>query len=283
MNEIGIRQGRLSLAERAAIQQFPWSSWRDEFARAATCGLAFIEWLFAPDGYDRNPVWTDEGQREIRAAVAATGIPVRCLCADYFIAHPLVRVAEGRLVERIEVLDRLIGLAARAGVRVLVVPMLEAGAIRTSAEMASVRDCLDRPLAAADAHGVALALEADLVASDLVSLVDRRPHPALGICYDTGNAAAKGFDLAADVRRLGPRLSAVHIKDRVRGGASVPLGSGAADFDAFFAACDEVRYAGSFVLETPRGNEPAALARTCLEFLNATRAKAASRLDHSIR
>jgi L-ribulose-5-phosphate 3-epimerase len=46
----------------------------------------------------------------------------------------------------------------------------------------------------------------------------------------------------------------VHIKDRVNGGGTVPLGSGDVDFRALFQCLREVGYGGDFVLQVARGS-----------------------------
>ena len=87
---MGIRQGRLSPAAAAVAPCFPEGSWKDEFARAKACGFPFLEWLFAARHFDRNPIWTAEGRREIRERIDATGTRVGSVCADHFIAHPQI-------------------------------------------------------------------------------------------------------------------------------------------------------------------------------------------------
>ena len=51
----------------------------------------------------------------------------------------------------------------------------------------------------------------------------------------------------------GERVGSVHIKDRVRGGGTVPLGEGDADFDAVFDALRTLGYRGDFVMQIARG------------------------------
>ena len=54
----------------------------------------------------------------------------------------------------------------------------------------------------------------------------------------------------------------VHVKDRVLGGTTVPLGTGSADFEAVFAALAQRNYQGNFILQTARaadGNHADAL------------------------
>ena len=56
------------------------------------------------DRVDDNPLWSDVGSgSDIRRLAADTGIALRSVCADYFMAHPFVRVPadeRARSVER---------------------------------------------------------------------------------------------------------------------------------------------------------------------------------------
>lgn len=267
MNDIGIRQGRLSPSSIGPVQRFPHATWKDEFVHARDCGLACIDWLIAGDDGELNPIWTGSGQDDMRAAIAATGVAVRSLCADYFITHPLVRVSNQDRADCARVPTHLIRESARVGIRVVVVPLLERGDIRTAPEMTAVRTSLDEALDVAATLGVTVAVEADLPASGLESLMALSPHPALGVCYDTGNAALKGFDVKEDLARLHSYIALVHVKDRDRDGLSVSLGSGLVDFPAFFRASADIQYAGLLVLETPRDADPVEAASTNLKFL----------------
>ena len=97
--------------------------------------------------------------------------------------------------------------------------------------------------------------------------MEQGDHPSLGIYYDAGNAAAKGYDIAADIHTLGPFLCGVHIKDRKRNGPSVLLGQGDANFMAFFQALADVGYTGPFVLQTAFGEDYLDVARTHMKFV----------------
>jgi hexulose-6-phosphate isomerase len=86
----------------------------------------------------------------------------------------------------------------------------------------------------------------------------------LGVYYDVGNATSKGYDIASDIRFVGPLLYGVHIKDRKRGGPSVLLGQGETDFEAFFKALAEIHYTGQLVLQTAFGQDYLTIARSHL-------------------
>ncbi len=86
--------------------------------------------------------------------------------------------------------------------------------------------------------------------------------------YDSGNSASLGYRPDDEFAAYGARVGSVHIKDRVRAAATVPLGTGDADFDALFDAC-EIGYDGDFVLQVARGSagDEVAWARANREFV----------------
>jgi len=260
MNAIGIMQGRLSPAPAGRPQAFPWSSWRDEFARAAACGLDCIEWLITADGLADNPIWSDAGVAQIRALSAASGVRVATVCADCFIAQPLVRQSPEPLARHLALLDRLLTRSALIEASVVVVPIIEDAAVRTREELVAVLHALAPSAALAAFLRIRIALESDLPGTVLRDAIDASGLSAVGVCYDIGNATARGSRPADDLAALGPRLVAVHIKDRRRGGSSTLLGDGDADWPLFAGALAANGYQGPLILETPVGADPAAQA-----------------------
>ncbi|MBM3777715.1 MAG: sugar phosphate isomerase/epimerase [Acidimicrobiia bacterium] len=261
MNEIGIMQGRLSPPVAGRVQAFPWSSWEDEFTRARECGFDTIEWLFEEPRAVDNPLWSAPGRDRIRRRVADSGVSVRSVCADYFMTHPFFRVPDHERTRSVDVLETLIGHARSLGIRTILVPVLEGCEIRAAQEAIDLLKALRRPLGIAHDAAVTIALETELPSSEYRALVEDAGSPALGIYYDVGNAAAKGYDPVADLRALGPWLRGVHVKDRPRGGASVPLGQGDVDFAAFFSELAAVGYGGPLVVQAATGADYLGLSR----------------------
>lgn len=280
MNRIGIMQGRLSPAPLGRPQTFPWATWQREFRSAADCGFDGIEWLVTADDFDRNPLCTDEGVREVQELIAATGVRVMSVCADCFIAQPFVRVTGAERQLAVERLSQLIDRVALIGAQAVVVPVIENGAIRDQAEQAELVNALQVPLGQAKRQGVRIALESDLPAAVLHDLISGAGPGTLACCYDTGNAAAQGNDLVDEVRVLAPMLASVHVKDRRRQGPSVPLGEGDADLAGFFQALSASGYAGSLILETPVGSDPQAAAHRHFAFVQRQLSVAAGAAAH---
>jgi hexulose-6-phosphate isomerase len=71
--------------------------------------------------------------------------------------------------------------------------------------------------------------------------------------YDLGNSSSLGYDVKCELAAYGARIGSVHIKDRVRGGGTVPLGQGDADIPALLSGLAAIAYDGDFVLQVARG------------------------------
>jgi len=267
VNPIGIMQGRLSPPAPGRLQTFPWSSWKAEFLRARECGFDSIEWIFESERCEENPIWRNDGVNDIRRQVLETGVQVRSLCADYFMDHPFFRVNKAQCMQSVEVLKQLIIRAAHVGIKTILLPVLEQAEINIPSEKEQLIESLTDPLHLSGELGISLGLETELPAWEYRALVELGSHPALAAYYDMGNSIAKGYDIAADVCVLGPYLHGVHVKDRKRGGPSVLLGQGDADFAAFFCALSEVGYTGPLILQTAFGDDYMRIARTHREFV----------------
>jgi L-ribulose-5-phosphate 3-epimerase len=267
MNKIGIMQGRLSPPNDTRLQVFPWSSWQTEFTNARDCQIDLIEWLFEADNYAINPIWNEAGIEAIQQQIKASGTRVMTCCADYFMPHPFFRVSDQERQESIRTLEQLIHNTARIGVQTILVPVLEISEIRTPTEKDQLLESLREPLKVAEHKGVVLGLETELPATEYLALVQESGSPSLGVYYDTGNNAARGYDITADARILAPRMVGIHVKDRKRGGPSVRLGEGDADFDGFFQVVRESGYANPVILQTAFGPDYMGIARRHQQFV----------------
>ncbi len=111
-------------------------------------------------------------------------------------------------------------------------------------------DALDSLEALADEFGVRLAIHNNAPGapfskiSDVLKAVDGR-GPNVGACLDIGNAIRASEDPAGALRRLGPRLLGIHLKDvsgRDPDSEVIVLGKGFLDVPEFFATLAEVGF-----------------------------------------
>lgn len=249
---IGIMQGRLLPPVGGRLQAFPGDLWSKEFELAASLGIDCIEWIYDLQSASENPVARDEGGPAISDIARRSGVTVRSLCADYFIDVPLV----GTRTETSGALDHLAWLLERCagvGMQRVIVPFVDASAIRSPAELKQAAKAVGRAADVARRQHVEIHLETSLEPDEYRSLLGRLPEDVVKVTYDSGNSASLGFAPAREFDAYGPRIGSVHVKDRVRGGGSVPLGTGDADLATVFAGLRRLRYSGDFILQVSRG------------------------------
>ena len=253
MSRIGIMQGRLLPPVDNRIQHFPREDWADEFSLAAAAGFECIEWIYDVYGADVNPLARGAGVESLRSLAASNRVPILSVCADYFMDEPLVRADAGELKKRLETLRWLMRRCKLLGMNRLVLPFVDASRIDTDAEFESVVSILERALKTAEDTKIEIHLETSLPPSRFAELLRRVPHPMLKINYDSGNSASLGYRPQEEFEAYGSRVGSVHVKDRVLGGGTVPLGKGHADLAAVFDCLRRVDYKGDFILQVARG------------------------------
>jgi hexulose-6-phosphate isomerase len=253
MLKLGIMQGRLVPPEAGRFQSFPRLRWRDEFALAAAVGLDTIEWIYDAYGEDENPLGTDSGSRELGRLSVAHGIAVESVCADWFMDFPLVGVDSQTARPRWERLAWLMRRCAPLGIHRIVLPFVDASAIRSTAAAADVAAGINALAGLIDTTGVELHLETALAPAEFAALLVLCSHPRIRVNYDAGNSASLGYRPAEEFAAYGERVGSVHLKDRVLGAGTVPLGTGDTDFTALFAALSAAQYRGDFILQVARG------------------------------
>jgi L-ribulose-5-phosphate 3-epimerase len=266
---IGIMQGRLVPPVGGKFQSFPRGLWEREFDLAAAANLDAIEWIYDEFGADENPIATDEGIESVRAQIRRTGIQVRSLCADYFMDRPFVRVDEDQWQRRLDVVPWLLDRSQRIGVSRVVLPFVDASRIENGSDFERVVATLRAVIPTAERLGQELHLETDLPPKGFAELLGALDHPLVRVNYDSGNSASLGYEVREEFAAYGAKIGSIHIKDRVKGGGTVPLGTGNADFDALFQCVAQVRYVGDFVLQVarPTAGDEVSWARANREFV----------------
>lgn len=252
MTRIGIMQGRLLPPVNNAIQAFPEHGWQKEFSLAAEIGLDCIEFIFDGTEYTYHPLMTKNGLHEIQQLIRDTGVRVRSVCADYFMPYPLHRGTSDQLATRVTILQDLILNCSTLDIGNIIVPCVDNSRLQNETEKQEFKFRLGKCLAIAEDCGINIALETDLGPESFAGLVQDIDHDCLKINYDTGNSASLGYDPAAEFASYGKRITDVHIKDRVLGGTTVPLGEGAVNFSLVFSLLDRMNYKGIFILQTAR-------------------------------
>jgi L-ribulose-5-phosphate 3-epimerase len=249
---LAVMQGRLLPPLDGRFQSFPLNLWREEFLFAAQASLDAIEWIYDSIDERCNPLGTDVGLAEMKRLCEEHGIAVASVCADYFMERPFLRVSPAEMEVGMSKLLWLMERCRVAGIERVVLPFVDNSRIENDTDEAQVVEILTRALKAAETSGIELHLETSLGPKEFASLLASLPHPLLKVNYDSGNSASLGYDSAEEIAAYGERIGSVHIKDRVRGGGTVPLGSGNANIPVLFSHLFRIGYRGDFVMQIAR-------------------------------
>jgi len=269
VTKLGIMEGRLVPPEDGRFQCFPRDQWESEFAHAAKVPFDYIEWVYDLYGHAVNPLGNPAGIERLKNLIVSNGVCIRSVCADYFMDRPLLRCGGKELDERMQELARILRNGTAVGVNRVVIPFVDASAIRSNGDIVVVQDALNAAMPFAEETGIEIHLETSLGPIDFAKLLDSIPHPKLRVNYDSGNSASLGYSPANEFAAYGDRIGSVHIKDRVSNGGTVPLGTGNTDFTALFSCLEKIDYRGDFTLQVARGTpgDEVAWARQNLAFV----------------
>ena len=252
---IGFMQGRLSPLINGKIQAFPWPYWEMEFPLAASIGLSSMEWTLDQEGILENPLMTESGRTVIRRLSAENGILIPSLTGDCFMQSPFWKASRRDRDTLIATFEKVLLGCADAGIKFVVVPLVDNGALTNVNEQAALEETLLNFMPLLQKHGLVIAFESDFPPRQLAEFIARLPLDRFGINFDMGNSASLGWDPEEEIRLLAPRIVNVHVKDRILGGTTVPLGQGAANLPKVFELLMAEKYAGNFILQTARAGD----------------------------
>lgn len=246
-------QGRLSPIEDGRFQSFPRSTWEREILLAPQVPLRGIEWIFDLHGEGANPLETQQGRAELLKTLDQHGVKVVSICADYFMDCPLVHPNPDTRAYRKSKLEWLISVCPELAIERIILPFVDQSKIAKGEATDIVLKLLHSILPLAQTAGVELHLETDMKPAEFHSFLLEINHPLIKVNYDSGNSSALGYTPAEEFAAYGERIGSFHVKDRVLGGKTVPLGQGDADFASLRDGLIDIDYRGDFVLQIARG------------------------------
>jgi hexulose-6-phosphate isomerase len=240
-------QGRLSPMYRNRIQSFPWNNWQNEFKLANELNLSEMEWTIDSYKFLENPILLDSGRKEIMSLVNEFGIRIPSVTCDYFMENPFWK---GNKTEVLINLGTIISSMPQFGAHLLVIPLVDNSSISNNEN--DVLVFFSKLFDSIVENEITIAFELDLNPKSALRFIDRFDSEYFGINYDIGNSASLGFDPGEEIALYGHRILNVHVKDRIVGGTTVPLGEGDADFGKTFNLLNKLNYRGNYILQTAR-------------------------------
>ncbi len=264
---LGLMQGRLSPMIDGKIQAFPWDTWRDEFYLAKDCQLTYMDWIVETERMDENPFLTKQGLENIRQCENESGVRVISICADYFMENPLIRCSMSELNERLNQLSIIVTNTNTFGVKFIEIPFVDNSAMHNDAEIEELISVVNKFVDKCELGQTQLVFETSLAPNKLQYFLKMINHPQVKANYDSGNSASIGLDVNAEFNAYGDQISTVHIKDRILGGTTVPLGTGDVVFEDFFKCLQKYKYQGPMIMQVARGENDMKVIKDSMAFI----------------
>jgi sugar phosphate isomerase/epimerase len=186
-----------------------------------------------------------EYRKQYKDAVAQTGVVVSSVAMGLLNDAPLATDPRGPVW-----LEQTIEAAEDLGAKVILLAFFGKGDLLKDRELKNadidvVVTRLKEAAPKAGQAGIILGIENTLSADDNVRILDRIQHDAVRVYYDAGNSTDNGYDVAAEIRRLGDRICQFHFKD-----GRHYLGEGRVKMEPVAEAIRAIGYRGWIVLET---------------------------------
>ncbi len=255
MVEIGFIQGRLSPIVQGKPQAFPWTHWWEEFETAHQYGFTRMEWTLDNTRLEKNPLMSPAGRQSIQDLMGQYTLEIHSLAGDCFMQAPFWKAMGTTREYLIETLQTVLTAAATVDIRWIVVPLVDNGRIETPTQKESLLQGITKLRSLLKAQHQKIVFESDFPPLELREFIEQLDPDCFGINYDSGNSAALGYDVAQEIEAYGDRIDNVHIKDRLLGGTSVPLGMGNADLPRVCALLKQHNYSGQYILQTARATD----------------------------
>ncbi len=249
MKKIGIVQGRLSPPVDNQIQAFPIYTWKDEFPIYEQLGLSCIDWLFKYETVAGNPLSSDSGIEQIKELCHKHNVKINAVLSDYFMVKKLFGEEAD---ESIKTLYFLIDQCNKCGIPNIVLPFVDNAAIKAEEDKKQIVENLTEHIRYANKKNINIIIEGSLEPVVFRDFIISFKPLNMKINYDMGNSTGLGYNPREEIRLLGEFFGSVHIKDKIKSGGTVPLGTGNVDFETVFNELKNIDYSGNFVLETAR-------------------------------
>ncbi len=246
-------QGRLSPLIDGKIQAFPWPYWQNEFSIAAENGFGIMEWTLDQERLYENPLMNSMGRAKIRQLMSQYNISIPSLTGDCFMQAPFYKLPKQHK-SLLNDLNNIINACADLDVKTILIPLVDKGRLENKQQEEVLLEGLAQFKPILKKNKIKISFESDFEPLKLAEFIAQLEPEYFGITYDIGNSAALGYKPEKEIQTYGHRIINVHIKDRVLGGITVPLGQGDADIPAALQALHHIGYSGNYILQTARAD-----------------------------
>jgi len=251
---LGLMQGRLLPPQEGRYQCFPLD-WNVEIDSALSLGIDFIEWIVEEPNLEQNPL---SPRSNSAASTLTRSISIDAICADYFMTQLIVDV-DGRWTQSsFDMLKGVIAKGNEVSASVITLPFVDSSSLDSAKRREGLVNFLRAFCDSTDIGPIKIGLETDFSPQIYSQTLRELEDYPIGVTWDTGNSASLGFDPEEEFAAFGDRIYHVHIKDRILGGGTVPLGEGDAKLPLIFTLLKQINYESTLCLQAARqepGNE----------------------------
>ena len=250
---LGVMQGRLSKSISGKIQEFPVSTWRDEFHKAHKLGLKKIEWTIDFIEYKNNPIFLKTNQLEVTELMSKFNVKVDSITLDNFVEAPIHKINE-LSGKRSEISDFfwVIENLFETQIRTLVLPIVNEAGTFTNNDLANLIKSLNKITDHLQYGNFQVAVECEFDLNSIQRLLDSTDPNFIGVNFDMGNSAALGHDPEDELTICKGRIFNVHIKDRPYKGKTIKLGEGDVQFHKVARLLNTLNYDKNLILQVAR-------------------------------
>lgn len=242
-------QGRLSPIVDGRVQAFPWDYWENEIFLAGKIGIRLMEWTLDSEKFMSNPILLPDKQKLAIRLKNTNSISIPSVTSDYFMENPPWISRPDNVLEAHR---NIITGMKTIGSKILVIPLVDSSSILYDEMELIFFDFVANIEKLLRENEIEIAIESDFEPIKLARFISKFDSQIVGINYDIGNSASLGYDPSEELNLYGNRIINVHVKDRILGGATVPLGTGDADLPRTIQLLEEIGYKGNYILQTAR-------------------------------
>ena len=250
---LGIIQGRLTKSKE--LQQFPNENWENEFSLARECGYSHIELIRDIEYNEKNPLWNENLNLEkINEQATKDGVATRVICDDYIQMCNWERLTADQYSNIVDILYK----AKKVEAKIVVFPLFKEAELNNENKKQKFIFFIKKIAKIAEILKIKIALEITEEHNTLKTLMKNINLNNVGICYDTGNIIAGGFDPLDYLNddEIFKKIIHVHLKDRNTNNDNVVIGTGLVKFNEIIKILLNKNYNGCLTTESSRGKNP---------------------------
>lgn len=232
---IGIMQGRLLPPVGDAIQEFP-RDWKSEFVRLKGTGLCHVDWIVTKKSFKSNPLFK----------LDISLLPIRSVCADNLVDKNFF---EPKFLKRY--LEPICKTAVKNSIRSITIPLLEESDVSDDETRKKfIKAILPYSKKYKD---LIFSFEFECEPEKIMEIAGTAKN--FRITYDTGNVTSSAGKYAHSdyINKIFHLIDCVHLKDRTQSGKTKEPGGGDTPFTEIFTLLKQLKYDGSFTVQTARG------------------------------